>query len=418
VWLPNRLQVLPHALHSAPQALQRLVKRCQCLPNALQVSPNPFSRLVQPLSSCHTVVDPCRTRWIADNCVGTFSTGVGSRITLWDRRHALLDGFRRSLDEAQRALNGEKLRWMQAIRLCTGFAMPGVITAGLLAKTVDARSDARYKPAVKIAIASDHAGFAYKGRIIEMLEAEGHEVRDFGAFTEDPVDYPLFIAPAAEAVAAGDCERGVVLGGSGNGEQMVANKVRGIRCALCWNTETARLARAHNDANVISIGQRTVPVDLALEIVRTWLGGEFEGGRHTARVQEIASLESRVAAGPTVGYAVHEKTLLIRPEYLNHHGTVFGGYMMKWADDMAFNAASLNFPETEFVTRRFDAFDFANPVRSGDIIKVYARVEKVGTSSCAVAVWCLNAETKATVFRTTAVMVNVGLDGRKAPIPR
>src|SRR5215211_91519 len=157
-----------------------------------------------------------------------------------------------------------------------------------------------------------------------MLRGERHEVRDFGTFSDTPVDYPLFIAPAAEAVAAGDCERAVVLGGSGNGEQMVANKVRGIRCALCWNTETARLARAHNDANVISIGQRTVPVETALEIVRTWLSGEFEGARHTARVEEIAALESRIAAGPVVGYTGHEKTLLIRPEYMNHHGTVFG----------------------------------------------------------------------------------------------
>ena len=271
---------------------------------------------------------------------------------------------------------------------------------------------------MKIAIASDHAGFAYKTRIIEMLRGEGHEVRDFGTFSAEPVDYPLFIAPAAEAVAAGDCERGIVLGGSGNGEQIVANKVRGIRCALCWNTETARLARAHNDANVISIGERTVSAESALEIVRTWLTGEFEGTRHTPRVQQIAALESRVAAGPAVGYTVHEKTLLIRPEYLNHHGTVFGGYMMKWADDMSFNAASLTFPGSEFVTRNFEGFDFSNPVRSGNIIKVHARVEKVGRSSCVVSVWCLNAETRVTVFRTTAVMVNVGLDGKKAPIPR
>lgn len=124
------------------------------------------------------------------------------------------------------------------------------------------------------------------------------------------------------------------------------------------------------------------------------------------------------SAPDAVGLAVHEKTLLIRPEYLNHHGTVFGGCMMDWADDMAFNAATLTFPNTKFVTRRFDAFDFANPVHSGDIIKVYARVEGVGTSSCRVAVWCLHAVTGATVFRTTAVMVNVGPDGQKATIPR
>src|SRR6186713_607298 len=120
---------------------------------------------------------------------------------------------------------------------------------------------------MKLAIASDHAGFAYKERLIAMLREAGNEVRDFGAFSEDKVDYPLFIAPAAEAVAAGECERGIVLGGSGNGEQITANKVRGIRCALCWNIETAHLARQHNDANMISIGQRLVTVDLAIQMV-------------------------------------------------------------------------------------------------------------------------------------------------------
>jgi ribose 5-phosphate isomerase B len=271
---------------------------------------------------------------------------------------------------------------------------------------------------MKLAIASDHAGFAFKERIAAMLRAEGHEVRDFGTYNEDPVDYPLFIAPAAEAVAAGDCERGIVVGGSGIGEQITANKIRGIRCALCWNTDTARLARAHIDANMISIGQRTVSVEVALEIVSAWMTEEFDGLRHSPRVQEIASLETRVAAGPLPGYGVHEKTLLIRPEHLNHHHTVFGGYMMKWADDMAFSAASLTFPGSKFVTRTFDAFDFANAVRSGDIIKVFARVESVGTTSCKVAVWCLNAETKVTVFRTTGVMVNIGPDGKKTTIPR
>jgi ribose 5-phosphate isomerase B len=271
---------------------------------------------------------------------------------------------------------------------------------------------------MKLAIASDHAGFAYKERITAMLRGEGHEVRDFGTYNEDPVDYPLFIAPAAEAVAAGDCERGIVLGGSGNGEQIAANKIRGIRCALCWNIETAQLARAHNDANMISIGQRTVLIETALEIVTTWLYEEFDGSRHLPRIQEIAALESRAVVSRAAGYGIHEKTLVIRPEHLNHHLTVFGGYMMKWADDVAFSAATLTFPGSEFVTRVVDAFDFANAVRSGDIIKVFARVESVGTTSCKVAVWCLNAESKVTVFRTTIVMVNVGPDGKKAPIPR
>jgi ribose 5-phosphate isomerase B len=280
------------------------------------------------------------------------------------------------------------------------------------------KSVAKLQPRMKLAIASDHAGFAYKERITAMLRAEGHEVRDFGTHNESPVDYPLFIAPAAEAVASGDCERGIVLGGSGNGEQIAANKIRGIRCALCWNTETARLARAHNDANMISIGQRTVPIETALEIVTTWLYEEFDGERHRPRIQEVAALEARAATGPASGYGVHEKTLVIRPEHLNHHSTVFGGYMMKWADDMAFSAASLTFPGSKFVTRAVDAFDFANAVHSGDIIKVFARVESVGTTSCKVAVWCLNAETRITVFRTTTVLVNLGPDGKKSPIQR
>src|SRR3981081_931468 len=109
---------------------------------------------------------------------------------------------------------------------------------------------------MKIAIGSDHAGFAYKEQIKALLTSLGHEVRDFATHTDAPVDYPAFMRPAAEAVARGECERGIVLGGSGNGEAIVANKVRGIRCALCWNLETARLAREHNDSNVLSLGQR------------------------------------------------------------------------------------------------------------------------------------------------------------------
>src|SRR5438876_327030 len=120
---------------------------------------------------------------------------------------------------------------------------------------------------MKIAIASDHAGFAYKEKIRDFLRVRGHEVNDFGTTSEEPVDYPLFIRPAAEAVARGECERGIVLGGSGNGEAMVANKVTGIRCALCWNEQTAKLSRQHNDANVLSLGERMIPPELALRIV-------------------------------------------------------------------------------------------------------------------------------------------------------
>jgi ribose 5-phosphate isomerase B len=140
---------------------------------------------------------------------------------------------------------------------------------------------------MKIAIASDHAGFAYKEKIKALLQSLGHEIRDFGTATEASVDYPVFIRPAAEAVARGECERGIVLGGSGNGEAIAANKVRGIRCTLCWSHDTARWAREHNDANVLALGQRTIPEELALEIVRIWLTTVFAGGRHLARVKQI-----------------------------------------------------------------------------------------------------------------------------------
>jgi len=138
---------------------------------------------------------------------------------------------------------------------------------------------------MKIAIGSDHAGFRYKERIKQFLSELGHEVTDFGTHSEDPVDYPLFIRPVAEAVARGEHERGVVLGGSGNGEAMAANRVKTIRCALCWNTESARLARQHNDANMISLGQRMISEEDALEIVGVWLKTDFEGGRHVRRIQ-------------------------------------------------------------------------------------------------------------------------------------
>lgn len=142
---------------------------------------------------------------------------------------------------------------------------------------------------MKIAIGSDHAGFQYKGKIIEFLKSLGHEARDFGTFSEEPVDYPLFIRPVAEAVARGEFERGIVLGGSGNGEAIVANRVKRVRCALCWNVESARLGRQHNDANVISLGQRMITLETALVIVKTWLDTPFEGGRHQRRIDMIDS---------------------------------------------------------------------------------------------------------------------------------
>lgn len=140
---------------------------------------------------------------------------------------------------------------------------------------------------MKIAVASDHAGFDYKEKIKTLLNDLGHEVRDFGTFSNAPVDYPVFIRPAAEAVARGEFDRGIVLGGSGNGEAIVANKVRGIRCALCWNLETARLAREHNDSNMLSLGQRMIPENLALDIVKVWLTTPFDGGRHANRIRLI-----------------------------------------------------------------------------------------------------------------------------------
>lgn len=138
-----------------------------------------------------------------------------------------------------------------------------------------------------IAIGSDHAGFAYKEKIKETLLAAGHTVQDFGTHSEEACDYPDFIRPVAEAVASGRFERGIVLGGSGNGEAIVANRIRGVRCGVCWSEQVAVWNRAHNDANVLSLGQRTVSEELALAIVRTWLDTPFEGGRHLARIQKI-----------------------------------------------------------------------------------------------------------------------------------
>lgn len=140
---------------------------------------------------------------------------------------------------------------------------------------------------MKIAIGSDHAGFRYKEQIKELLGDLGHSVTDFGTDSEAPADYPLFIRPVAEAVARGEVDRGIVLGGSGNGEAITANRVKGIRCTLCWNLESARLGRQHNDGNVLSLGQRMMSLETALEIVRVWLDTPFEGGRHQHRIEQI-----------------------------------------------------------------------------------------------------------------------------------
>lgn len=140
---------------------------------------------------------------------------------------------------------------------------------------------------MKIAIGSDHAGFRYKQAIVQHLRDGGHEVEDFGTHSDEAVDYPKFIRPVAEAVAAGTYERGIVLGGSGNGEAITANRVRGVRCGLCWNLESARLTRLHNDANVLSLGERMMDQETALKIVDVFLTTAFEGGRHLARIHQI-----------------------------------------------------------------------------------------------------------------------------------
>jgi ribose 5-phosphate isomerase B len=140
---------------------------------------------------------------------------------------------------------------------------------------------------MKIAIGSDHAGFQYKEHIKAFLIERGETVQDCGTDSEASVDYPPIMRQVAMAVAEGDCDRGIVLGGSGNGEAIVANRVKGIRCALCWSVETAKLAREHNNANMISMGQRLITLDTALDIVRTWLETPFEGGRHARRIQQI-----------------------------------------------------------------------------------------------------------------------------------
>ena len=140
---------------------------------------------------------------------------------------------------------------------------------------------------MKIGIASDHAGFDYKEALRAWLASLGHEVVDYGCFSDERTDYPKWIRPCAEAVARGDVERGVVLGGSGNGEAIVANRVKGCRCGYSFNVETANLTRSHNDANCIAIGQRIVSLDMAKKIVETFLTTEFEGGRHMPRIQAI-----------------------------------------------------------------------------------------------------------------------------------
>jgi ribose 5-phosphate isomerase B len=144
---------------------------------------------------------------------------------------------------------------------------------------------------VHIAIGSDHAGYRLKEHFKGVLKGDGHTIDDFGTHSEEPVDYPPICAAVARAVADGRAARGIVLGGSGQGEQMTANKVRGVRAALCNDLYTARMSREHNDANVLAIGGRIVGEGLADEILRLWLATGFEGGRHARRVKQITEIE-------------------------------------------------------------------------------------------------------------------------------
>lgn len=144
----------------------------------------------------------------------------------------------------------------------------------------------------RIAIGSDHAGFELKAHLLALLSDAGHDIIDVGTDSTEPVDYPQFCAAVGRAVRDGNADVGIVLGGSGQGEQLAANKVRGVRAALCNGLYTARLARAHNDANVLTIGSRVVGVGLADEIVELFLATPFDGGRHARRVEQISALEA------------------------------------------------------------------------------------------------------------------------------
>jgi ribose 5-phosphate isomerase B len=148
-------------------------------------------------------------------------------------------------------------------------------------------------PRLRIAIGSDHAAFELKRHLSDVLTGQGHEIDDHGTHGPDTTDYPPICAAVGRTVRDGRAQVGIVLGGSGQGEQMSANKVRGVRAALCNDLYTARMARAHNDANVLSIGARIVGVGLAEEIVATFLSTTFEGGRHQRRVEQIADIEHR-----------------------------------------------------------------------------------------------------------------------------
>jgi ribose 5-phosphate isomerase B len=150
---------------------------------------------------------------------------------------------------------------------------------------------------MRIAVASDHAGYVLKGVVAEHLRSLGHQVDDLGTDSEAPVDYPKFCAACARAVVGGADDLGIVIGGSGQGEQIAANKVHGARAALCHDEFTARLSRQHNDANVLALGARILAPELALVIVDTWLASVFQGGRHQGRLAQVADIEREECGG-------------------------------------------------------------------------------------------------------------------------
>ena len=150
---------------------------------------------------------------------------------------------------------------------------------------------------MRVALGTDHAGFTLKEAVKAHLISLGHEVDDFGCHSEEAVDYPDFVFPAAQSVGSEVNELGIVFGGSGNGEAIVANKASGVRCGVCWDLWSAEMTKKHNNANVIALGGRVVDTNLAISIVDIWLGTEFEGGRHLTRVNKIAELEAKQSTG-------------------------------------------------------------------------------------------------------------------------
>ena len=154
---------------------------------------------------------------------------------------------------------------------------------------------------MRLVIGSDHAGFALKGEVARHLRDAGHQVEDIGTFSEEPVDSPPICADVARRVVRGEAHLGIVIGGSGQGEAIAANKVHGARAALCHDEYTSRLARRHNDANVLSLGARVVATELALDIVDVFLATPFDGGRHVARIQELGAIEAQESRGAGPG---------------------------------------------------------------------------------------------------------------------